>query len=75
MATAPGGTKEKSQVETFSGDGIRFQGTIRMPDGRRWQDRTTLTPLPDGRVQQLIEISLDGGENWKTTFEAHYIQK
>ncbi len=28
-------------------------------------DRTTLTPEPDGRVRQVIEISVDGRATWE----------
>jgi hypothetical protein len=35
-------------------------------------DRTTLTPLPDDRVRQLIEISRDRGVTWQTNFDAYY---
>ncbi len=31
-------------------------------DGSRVLDRTTLTPLPAGRVRQVIEQSRDGGD-------------
>jgi hypothetical protein len=35
-------------------------------------DRTTLTPLSDGRVRQVIEISRDHGTTWQTGFDAYY---
>src|SRR5262249_984177 len=31
-----------------------------------------LTPLGDGRVQQVIETSVDGGTTWKVQFDAIY---
>ena len=34
--------------------------------------RTTLTPLPGGRVHQLIEWSNDDGRTWQTSFEGWY---
>ena len=34
-------------------------------------DRITWTPLPDGRVHQLWEMSLDGGE-WQPYFDGYY---
>lgn len=71
-ATAPGAVKEKRLVESFEGAGVRFQGEIPLPEGGSYLDRTTLTPLPEGRVRQLIEISPDGGESWRTTFDAEY---
>lgn len=72
-ALAPGGVKEKRQVEAPAG-AIRFQGTIALVDGRSYLDRTTLTPLGDGRVRQHIEISTDGGATWRTTFDAVYVR-
>jgi hypothetical protein len=60
-------TKEKEQVAggDFPGPGIRFQGLVRRPDGTLVLDRTTLTPLPDGRVRQKIEQSADEGKTWR----------
>lgn len=70
-ALRPGGVKEKRQVE-FGGPGIRFQGTIALPDGRSYLDRTTLTPQADGTVRQLIEVSTDSGTTWRPTFDGIY---
>ena len=63
-AAAAGGVKQKELVEYLENGGLRFQGTITRADGSIYLDRTTLTPLPDGRVSQQIQISTDGGENW-----------
>lgn len=74
-ALTPGGTKEKTQqLESLPGGAVRFQGTIRSAD-REWLDRTTLTPNADGTVRQHIEISVDGGVSWRTTFDAVYKRK
>lgn len=73
-ATVPGGLKEKLLVARLPGGGTRFQGEIQVPDGRVILDRTTLTPAPDGRVHQVIEISRDGGSTWATAFDAWYIR-
>ena len=62
--TDGGSFKEKAEVVGFAG-GVRFQGEIPLRDGRRIQDRTTLTALPDGRVRQVIEQSADGGRTWR----------
>jgi uncharacterized protein (TIGR02246 family) len=56
--------KEKAEVRDFAG-GVRFAGEIPLRDGRRIQDRTTLTALPGGRVRQRIEQSADGGATWR----------
>ena len=71
-ALAPGGVKEKRLVERTPGGGLRFQGQVRDGAGNAWLDRTTLAPLPDGRVRQHIEVSTDEGVSWKTTFDAVY---
>lgn len=72
-ATAPGGLKEKRLVDTLPDGRVRFQGEVTLPDGRTYLDRTTLTPLPDGRVRQVIERSTDGGTTWQTGFDAYYV--
>lgn len=73
-ATAPGGTKEKRLVERVEGGGVRFQGEVPLPDGGGYLDRTTLTPLDDGRVRQVIEVSGDGGRSWTARFDAVYVR-
>lgn len=35
-------------------------------------DRLTWTPLPDGRVRQLWEVSADDGRSWRAIFEGFY---
>lgn len=72
-ATRTGGVKEKSLVEILDDGALRFQGRIPDAEGRLWYDRTTLTPLPEGRVRQHLEISSDG-ETWQTTFDAVYVR-
>ncbi len=73
-ATSPGGVKEKRLVERLAGGALRFQGEIPVAGGGSYLDRTTLTPVPGGRVRQVIEISTDGGATWKTTFDAEYVR-
>jgi len=75
QATAPGGVKEKVMVDDPPPGSVRFQGVIRHPQAGSWLDRTTLTPLDDGSVRQLIEISEDNGETWNPTFDAVYRPK
>jgi hypothetical protein len=52
---------------------VRFQGAIPLPGGGQYLDRTTLTPLEDGAVRQVIEVSRDG-ESWRTVFDAVYVR-
>ena len=73
LATARGGLKEKFLIARFPNGGVRFQGTLPGPPGSTIVlDRTTLTPVADGTVHQLIEISRDGGTTWTPTFDAVY---
>lgn len=67
--------KEKTLVEEFPDGGVRFQGEIPLPDGRKVLDRTTLTPRPDGTVRQLIEQSSDAGKTWRVVFDAIYTRQ
>jgi len=70
--TDAGPMKEKKLIDEGKDGSLRFQGEIPHPDGSSHFDRTTLTPLPGGRVRQIIEISTDGGKTWKTGFDAEY---
>jgi hypothetical protein len=72
-AQVPGGIKEKREVLRLEDGGIRFQGEITTAKGESYLDRTTLRPLDQGRVHQLIEISTDDGLNWKASFDAVYL--
>lgn len=72
-ATVPGTLKEKQLVEELPGGGVRFQGVVVLTDGRTIIDRTTLTPLEDGRVRQVIEWSRDGGVHWNEAFHGIYL--
>ncbi|NIT57348.1 MAG: hypothetical protein GWN00_14280 [Aliifodinibius sp.] len=74
-ATAPWGTKEKQLIEELEDGGVRFQGEIHLSDGKSVLDRTTLTPVKDGRVRQVIEHSTDEGKTWKLSFDAFYVRK
>jgi hypothetical protein len=70
--TEGGIVKEKALVARNGGADVLFEGEAVLPDGRRLRDRTTLAPLADNHVWQLIEASEDGGESWETTFDAIY---
>lgn len=62
-----------SAMETEQAAAAHFQGEITLPSGNTCLDRTTLTPLEEGKVRQVIEVSRDGGQNWRVTFDAVYI--
>ncbi len=71
--TDGGMVKEKALVEEFPDGGVRFRGEIPRRDGTKITDQTTLTPLPEGRVRQVIEWSKDGGQTWETVYDAIYL--
>lgn len=71
-ALGQGGVKEKRRVPAEDSGAVRFQGELRTAEGHPYLDRTTLTPLPDGTVRQLIEVSADGGSAWRPVFDAIY---
>jgi hypothetical protein len=71
-ATATGGVKEKELIEYLDDGGVRFQGTMTLPDGKTYLDRTTLIPLPDGTVSQHIQHSTDDGVTWNEGWRAIY---
>lgn len=75
LATVPGGVKEKTLVERLDGGAVRFQGQIVRPDGSTYLDRTTLTPLEDGRVEQRIQVSMDDGETWTDGWVGYYVRR
>jgi hypothetical protein len=70
--TDVGPIKEKTLILEMPDGSIRFQGELAKRTGGTYLDRTTLTPLAGGNVRQVIEISLDNGKTWKTTFDAEY---
>lgn len=72
-ATSAGWSKEKVQVDAGAPGAVRFEGLVTLPDGTRVRDRTTLTPLGDGRVRQVIETAPEGAAAvWAVGFDAVY---
>jgi hypothetical protein len=67
-----GATKERHFLDRLPDGTIRFLGEITRLDGGTHLDRSTVTPLPNHRVHQLIEISRDDGKTWQPTFEGEY---
>ncbi len=59
----PGGTKEKLLIESFAGGAVRFQGKVLYGEVFMY-DRTTLTPMENGYVEQHIQVSKDG-DTWE----------
>jgi len=71
----PGGLKYKRMVGNYPDGSTRFQGDLDLPDGRIVLDRTTLTPMKNGTVHQVIAISRDGGDKWLDGFDAIYTRE
>ncbi|MBK6489651.1 MAG: hypothetical protein IPF98_22980 [Gemmatimonadetes bacterium] len=52
-----------------------MEGPARGPAGEPARSRMSFTPLTDGRVRQLWELSIDGGTTWRTTFDGYYTRR
>jgi hypothetical protein len=39
------------------------------------KQRMTFSPLPDGKVRQLLEQSIDGGKTWRAGFDGTYVKR
>lgn len=59
----------------FERGALRFEGTMTPIAGPASKHKTTLTPLPDGRVRQFIQTSSDGGQTFVAGFDAIYVPK
>jgi hypothetical protein len=53
-------------------EGRMVLGGVRKTRAGPVQDRITWTPLPEGRVSQVWEISADGGKSWRLLFAGYY---
>jgi hypothetical protein len=71
QAMFPGGVKEK-ELREFGPDHARFEGVVWADSGEQKRDRTTLNRLETGEVNQVIEVSADGGKTWKKIYDAIY---
>ncbi len=57
----------------MEGASMVLRGETQAKAGRQWE-RITWTPMPDGRVRQFWQQSMDGGTTWKPAFEGIYIR-
>lgn len=62
-----GGMAGKSMVLAGEMPARRGTGTVR--------HRIAFTPNADGTVRQLWEISVDGGQTWKVSFDGTYVRQ
>lgn len=68
------GLKRKRLVRSAAEIAV-FQGEVVSDAGATYLDRTTLSPLHDGRVRQVIEVSIDGGATWRAVFDGYYTRR
>jgi hypothetical protein len=71
-ATSAGWAKQKTMTAAAEPDAVRFEGVVSLPDGTQVRDRTTLTPLGDGHVRQVIETAQLEDDDWDIGFDAVY---
>ena len=60
---------------SYEDGAMRMTGELMPRTGKRQPYRGTWTLLEDGRVQQLLEVSNDGGKTWTTWFNGFYKRK
>lgn len=70
-SSLPGGIKVKV-LRAHAPSTTTFQGEIEGKSGAVYYDRTILTAVSGGRVQQQIQVSRDG-VTWRTAFDAIYV--
>ena len=54
---------------------MRLSGEHLYRNGKREMIRGAWTPLPDGRVRQLLEQSRDEGKTWYVWFDGIYVRR
>lgn len=59
----------------LQGRAMVLRGASRMRNGRATIERTTWTPLNDGRVHQLWDYSTDRGHHWTVRFDGFYSRR
>jgi len=66
-------TAEVTRFEgTFTEGQMRFKGERVSKTGQHIPVKMTFTPMPDGRVRQMGEISNDGGTSWSVEYDLYY---
>jgi len=73
-AKMPWGQKEKTMLAHTPGKSALFQGSYKI-EGQLILDRTILTQKGKDTVNQKIQISRNGGQDWQTSFLGIYKRK
>jgi len=66
-----GSVKTRDMTEAAP-DRLCFVGLISKADGGSYLDRSTVTPLPDRRIHQVLDRSKDKGATWQTYYDCYY---
>jgi hypothetical protein len=56
----------------LEGDAMVLGAELPGRNGGTQRHRITYTPLADGRVRQLWEVSADSGKTWQVSFDGYY---
>ena len=59
----------------LQGRAMVMRGSLRSRNGQPTIERTTWTPLADGRVRQVWDYSPDGGHRWIVRFDGFYSRR
>jgi hypothetical protein len=59
-------------VGGWRGNEMILEGQSMNAASRPTIERVTWTPMPDGRVRQFWQQSIDGGKTWTTSFDGMY---
>ena len=52
-----------------------LEGEQKQPDGKPMRNRIAWTPMPDGRVEQRWDSTVDGGKTWQLQFDGIYARR
>jgi len=58
---------------SFTEGQMRFKGERISKTGERIPVKMTFTPLPDGRVRQMGEVSKDNSKSWSVEYDLYYV--
>jgi hypothetical protein len=57
-------------------DGVmNFTGEGTSPTGEKTLHKMSFTPMPEGRVRQVLEDSKDNGKTWTVSYDGVYVKK
>ena len=70
-----GGGQFLHLVGGLRGKEMILEGRSMDPSSKPTIERVTWTPMPDGRVRQFWQQSIDGGKTWTTSFDGVYARK